>query len=179
MPIITLHQLRERTKHELISDDEACCMDPVLGPTTVRNAERAKETRYPLHRQLRQAAVRHFQDKGWDVVPHGIGVWGAKKAMADLAIAKRRRIVLVECLTPAWVYYRNAASKKRLEKFFPLWFVVEDPVTSGDASYKHRVERLARRNRVFVWSKGGSLTLFPKRTLKRTSCSPPSRSGQD
>jgi len=135
-------------------------MDPVLGPTTVRNAERTKEARYPLHRRLRQAAVRYFRDKEWNVVPHGVGVWGAKKAMADLAIAKRRQIVLVECLTPAWVYYRNAASKKRLEKFFPLWFVIEDPATDGDASYKQRVERLRRRNRVFVWSKGGSLTLL-------------------
>jgi len=168
MSVITLNQLQKRTKYELMSDDEACCMDRVLGPTTVRKAERAKEARYPLHKRLRHAAVRYFQDDGWVVVPHGVGVWGAKKAMADLAIAKGRKIVLVECLTPGWVYYSNTASKKSLEKFFPLWFVIEDPTTSGEASYKQRAERLARRNRVFVWSKGRSLTLLSTGRAKTT-----------
>lgn len=158
MALITLTKLRKRTRHQLLSDEEACCMDRVLGPTTVRRAERAREARYPMHRQLRRAAVRYFLDKGWDVVPHGVGVWGANGALADLAIATGRRIVLVECLTPSWVTYRNAEKKRRMEKFFPLWFVVEHPDIGCDALYKKRVERLVSRSRVFAWSKKRSLT---------------------
>ncbi len=158
MPALTFAQLQKRTRYELLSDEQALCMDHVLGITTVRQAERSRERRYPLHRQLREAAMRYFKDNAWDVVPHGIGVWGAKKAMADFAIAKGRKIVLVECLTPSWVYYQNAKNKKRLERFFPLWFVLEDPAVSGDINYRHRVERLARKNRVFLWAPGRSLT---------------------
>ncbi len=158
MPVITLTQLQKRTRHEFLSDEAACCNDPVLGPITVRRAERAREVRNPVHRRLRQAALRYFRDQGWDVVPHGVGVWGAKKAMADLAIAKGKRIVLVECQTRPWVYYQNAQKKRRLEKYFPLWFVIEDPATDSDACYGRRVERLVRRSRVFFWSQGRSLT---------------------
>lgn len=151
MPRITFAQLQKRTKHPLLSDEDACCRDRILGPTTVRRAERAKEARYPLHRQLRWAAVRYFLSKGWDVVPHGVGVWGVKKALADLAIAKGKRIVLVECLTPFWVTYRNAEKKRRLEQFFPLWFCIEHPDASSDRLYKKRADRLALRSRVFTY----------------------------
>lgn len=133
-------------------------MDRVLGPVAVRTAERRMEARYPLHRQLRWAASRYFQDNGWDVVPHGVGVWRAKKVLADLAIAKGSRIVLVECLTPDWVFHGNAKKKRRLEQFFPLWFVIADPAAHGERTYKKRVERLARNSKVFLWSKGRTLT---------------------
>lgn len=158
MSRITFAQLQKRTKHELLSDEEACCNDRVLGPTTVRRAERTREKHYPLHRRLRLAAIRYFLDEGWDVVPHGVGVWGANGALADLAIAKGRRIVLVECLTPSWVTYQNAARKRRLEQFFPLWFFIEHPVVSCDVHYKQRVERMASRSRVFSWRQQSSLT---------------------
>ena len=173
MPVITLHQLQKRTKHELISDEAACCMDPIMGPTTVRRAERTREARYPIHRRLRRAAIRYFLDEGWDVVPHGIGVWGARKAMADLAIAKERRIVFVECLTQGWVYYQNAQSKRRLEAFFRLWFVIEDPAIAGGTSYRHRAERLARKSRVFIWSYGRGLTRRSTRTRKARASARP------
>lgn len=160
MPRITLNQLQKRTKHQLLSDEEAFCMSQTYGPITVRDAERKMEARYPLHRRLRRASIRHFLDTGWDVMPYGVGVWGVKKAMADLAIAKGKRIILVECLTPGWVYRWNVARKKRLQKFFPLWFVIEDPAIGSDTSYKQRVERLALKSRVYTWFKGKSLALL-------------------
>ena len=110
--------------------------------------------------------MRYFKDHAWDVVPHGIGVRGAKKAMADFVIAKGRKLVLIECLTPSWVYYENAKNKKRLERFFPLWFVLEDPAVSGDIDYRQRAERLARKNRVFFWASGRSLTAAFTQTRK-------------
>lgn len=155
---ITLAQLQMKTEHELISDQRALCMDALLGPVTVRRAERNRERRYPLHGQLRRASVRYFLEQGWDVVPHGVGVWGANGVLADLAITKGRRIVLVECLTPSWVTRENAAKKRRLEKFFPVWFVIEHPAVSGDGMYRRRAEGLAARSRVFVWSNNRSLT---------------------
>lgn len=159
MSAITLNQLQKRTRHELFSDEAALCMDSRLGPTTVRRAERAMEARNPMHRYMRYAAIKYFRNEGWDVLPHGIGVWGAKSAMADLAIAKGEKIILVECLTPGWVYYQNIQGKRRLEKFFPVWFVVEDPArSSSDAYYGRRVERLRKRCRVFLWSNGKPLT---------------------
>src|SRR2546428_235373 len=82
---ITLAQLQKRTKHELLSDERALCIDPFMGITSVRNAERTREVRYPLHRNLRRASVRYFLNQGWDVVPHGVGVWGVNGALADLA----------------------------------------------------------------------------------------------
>lgn len=178
MAVITLHQLQRRTRYELISDGAALCIDRVHGPLTVRRAERMTERRYPTHRRLRQAAIRYFQNKGWDVVPHGLGVWGANGAMADLAIARRNRMVLVECLTRGWVNYVNAQKKRRLEKFFPLWFVVEDPAFEPEFSYTRRVERLAKRSCVFLWSQGTSLTpLFSRRGKGvRATHLPPERS---
>ena len=180
MPVISLRQLHRRTRHELISDELAFCADPILGPTTVRHAERTREARYPNHRRLRQAAVRHFQEKGWDVVPHGVGVWGAKAVMADLVISKGKKIVFVECLTKSWVTYHNTQKKRRLEAFFPLWFVVEDPAADFEFSYSGRVERLARRSRVFFLSKGRTLSPYPTRPFRgpsgRTSVRP--RSGR-
>ncbi len=168
MAVVTFQQLQKRTRHELISDEAAYCMDRVFGAITVRRAERMTERRYPTHRRLRLAAVRYFQNAGWDVVPHGLGVWGARAAMADLALSRRNRIVLVECLTRAWVTYSNAQKKRRLEKFFPLWFVVENPAAEPDVSYTRRVERLARRNRVFVWSQGQTLTpLSPRYRMRK------------
>ena len=155
---ITLAQLQRKTEHELISDQYALCMDGLLGPTTVRRAERNRERRYPLHGRLRRASVRHFLQQGWDVVPHGVGVWGANGAFADLAITRERRIVLVECLTPSWVTRENAAKKKRLERFFPVWFVIEHPSVSGDEMYRRRAENLAARSRVLAWSSGTRLT---------------------
>ncbi len=163
MARITLSQLQKRTKHQLLSDQEALCNDRILGPTTVRRAERTRELRYPLHGRLRRAAIRYFLGKGWDVLPHGVGVWGANGALADFAIVKKRRIVLVECLTPDWVTYQNAAKKRRLEKFFPLWFVVEHPAVNRDALYKRRCERLVSKSRVFA--------LFGKSNLTRPASS--------
>jgi hypothetical protein len=163
MAVITLHQLQGRTRHELISDEAAYCISRVFGAITVRRAERMTERRYPTHRRLRRAATQYFQNKGWDVLPHGLGVWGARAAMADLAIARGNKIVLVECLTRGWVNYANAEKKRRLEKFFPLWFVIEDPAVGPETSYTRRVERLAKRSRVFLWSQGKTLApLFPR-----------------
>jgi hypothetical protein len=152
-----MHQLQKRTKHELISDDQALC-NHILGPMTVRKAERLTERRYRTHRQLRLAAQKYFLRQGWDVVPHGVGVWGAKKAISDMAIAKGRRIVLVECTTQGSVYFTITQRKRRLERFFPLWFVIEDPAVDGDRSYRSRAGRLAKRSRVFVWSEDNGLT---------------------
>jgi len=61
--------------------------------------------------------------------------------MADLAIVKGEKIVLVECLTRGCVNYANAQKKRRLEKFFPLWFVIEDPTVDPETAYTRRVER--------------------------------------
>jgi hypothetical protein len=163
MPLITLPQLQKRTRHELISDEEALCLDPYRGLQTVRRAERAMEARYPIHRYLRRAAVWHFRNTGWDVLPHGVGVRGTGRAMADLAISKGRRIVFVECLTRSWVNYSNAQRKRHLEIFFPLWFVIEDPVGDSDIAYRRRAERLAARSRVLFWSHGRALRVRPHR----------------
>jgi hypothetical protein len=156
MALITLRQLQKRTKHPLISDMEACCNVFGMGLMTCREAERATEKRYPGHRQLRLAAKKYFLNQGWEVVPHGVGVNGTM-AMSDLVIAKQRRIIFVECLTPHWVSFLNAQRKRRLERYHPLWFVIEDPAIGGDRSYRDRAGRLAKRSRVFVWSKGNRL----------------------
>jgi hypothetical protein len=157
VPVITMHQLRKRTKHDLFSDDEVLC-NHTLGPMTVRKAERLTEKRYPTHRHLRLAAQKYFLNQGWDVVTHGVGVWGVKKSMSDMAIAKGKKIVLVECTTQGSVYFKIAQRKRRLERLFPLWFVIEDPTIAGDSCYRGRAGRLAKRSRVFVWSKGNGLT---------------------
>jgi hypothetical protein len=157
MPVITINELRKRTKHPLISDMHACCNVFGMGLMTCREAERATEKRYPIHRRLRWAAKRYFLTQGWDVVPHGVGVEGTM-AMSDLVIIKMRRIVFVECLTSHWVRFLNAQRKRQLERYYPVWFVIEDPAKVGDRSYKSRAGRLAKRSRVFVWSNGNGLT---------------------
>ena len=129
-----------------------------MGLMTCRKAERATEKRYPIHRRMRFAARKHFLNQGWDVVPHGVGVEGTM-AMSDLVIAKRRRIVFIECLTPHWVTFVNAQRKRQLERYYPLWFVIEDPAIADDASYRGRVERLVKRSRVYFWSQRNGLTL--------------------
>jgi hypothetical protein len=127
-----------------------------LGWMTIRAAERLTEKRYPTHRRLRLAAKRHFLNQGWDVIPHGVGVDGTR-AMADLVIVKRRRIVFIECLTLHWVRFTNAQHKRQLERYFPVWFVIEDPGKAVDSSYRSRAGRLAKVSRVFVWSEGRSV----------------------
>jgi hypothetical protein len=158
MPVITISELRKRTKHPLISDMDACCNVYGMGLMTCREAERATEKRYPIHRRLRWAAKMYFLDRGWDVVPHGVGVEGTM-AMSDLVIIKKARIVFVECLTSHWVRFLNAQRKRQLESYYPLWFVIEDPAIAGDASYRGRVERLVKRSRVYFWSQRNGLTL--------------------
>lgn len=151
MARITFAQLQKRTGHELLSDAHAPCMTS-SGPMNVRMAERATEARYPTHRWLRVGAMEHFERIGWDVHRHGVGVWGAKRVLADFAIARGPRIVLVECLTASWTYFQNVQRKRRLEKYFPVWFVIEDP-DGDDADYAERVQRLRNRCPIFVWSK--------------------------
>jgi hypothetical protein len=157
VPVITMHQLQKQARHPLISDIDASCKVFGMGWMTCREAERATERRYPIHRRLRWAAKSHFLDQGWDVVPHGVGVNGAM-AMSDLVIVKRRRIVFVECLTSHWVRFLNAQHKRQLERYYPLWFVIEDPAVDDDRFYRRRAERLAKQSRVFVWSEGNGLT---------------------
>ena len=156
MPQITFAALQKRTRHELITDGRALCMT-LSGPMTVRSAERASEKRNPTHKYLRLAAIKHFLHDGWDVVPHGIGVWTIRNTMADLAIARGKRIVLVECLTAGWTYYQNVQRKRRLEECFPVWFVFEDPKEFADCDYRNRVQRLRERCRIFVWSKANGI----------------------
>ena len=151
MTRITLRQLQKRTSHELLSDARALCIT-ASGPMTVRMAERATESRYPTHRHLRFAAMKHFEQNGWDVLRHGVGVWGANGVLADFAIAKRKKIVLIECLTAGWTDYRNVQRKRRLGRYFPVWFVLEDP-DGDDSEYEERVQRLRNRFTIFVWSK--------------------------
>ncbi len=93
MPVITMRQLQKQTKRLLISDREAKCKVFGLGLTTVREAERATEKRYPTHRRLRFAAQKHFLNQGWDLVPHGVGVDGTM-VMSDMVIAKGRESYL-------------------------------------------------------------------------------------
>ena len=150
MARISFGQLQKRTNYDLLSDAHALCMT-ASGPMSVRMAERATEARSPAHRHLRFAAMRHFEAKGWDVHRYGVGVWGAKRVLADFAIARGQKIVLVECLTGWWVTYQNVQRKRRLEKYFPVWFVLEEP--DDDADYEERVKRLRNRCPIFVWSK--------------------------
>jgi len=153
MPRITLRELRSRTTHVLLSDlKHFCRIGNELVP--VRSAERRIEKRYPLHGVLRRAAIYHFGQAGWDVYPHGIGVAGASSAMADLAIARDDKVIFVECFTPWRVWYEFAQQKRRLEEFFPLWFVVERPNGEHPGDYRARVHRLSKRNPVFMWTNG-------------------------
>lgn len=164
MPSITIGQLQKRTRHELISDNESCCNDPYVAPSTVRNAEREREARYPLHGQLRKASIRYFKENGWDVHPHGVGVWGAKGVLADLAISKGQKIILIECVSPWEVYRWKFEHKNRLSEFLPVWFVIQHPsVAKQKPSYIQRVKRFARWACVFTWSKGAVLTPIPRK----------------
>ena len=153
MPRITLRELRSRTRHVLLSDlKHGCHVGNEL--VSVRAAERKTEKRFPLHGALRRAAIHHFDQAGWDVYPHGIGVAGAFSAMSDLAIARDRKVIFVECFTPWRVWFEFAQEKRRLEEFFPLWFVVERPNGEHPGDYRARVHRLSKRNPVFMWTNG-------------------------
>jgi hypothetical protein len=162
-----MSQLQRRTRHPLVSDTDAWIIHHRLGPITCREAERETESRYPTHRWLRESAEDHFLSRGWDVVPHGVGVDGTS-ALADLMIRKAKKIVFVECLTQNWVRFPNAQRKRQLERYFPVWFVIEAPL-AGETLYRRRADRLAKRSRVLLWSKG--------KELKRHSSPPMRQSG--
>jgi hypothetical protein len=152
---ISEKEAERRTGLELISDRKQIFVDRIRGVIgNVRQGQREMEHKYPEHKLIRLAAIKYFLSRGYDVYRFGITVFGTGTCL-DFAIFRADRIKFVECLTWTWVYGPNIRKKKRIEKYAPLIFVVEDKSSIKFDSrremlaYADRVRKLAQKNAVY------------------------------
>jgi hypothetical protein len=154
MGTITLKEARRRTKLDLISDKGLFCNDPIRGITDISKSQKQMEARYPRHKLIREGAIRYFLAKGHDVYPRGITV-NFSGTCPDFAIFNSNQIIFVECLTAAWTNRYIIARKRRIEKFAPLIFIIEDkPKAEFEKArekirLKTRVKNIGKRTRVY------------------------------
>ena len=154
MGTITLKEARRRSGLDLISDKGLSFYDPLFGSGEVRDGQKKMERWYGRHDVIRESATKYFLERDYDVYPRGITVDGIGTC-PDFAFFRKRKLTFVECLTEGWVYRWNTLKKRRVEKFAPIVFVVEDkpsdeftkPYQKRD--YFNRVRRLATKCDVF------------------------------
>lgn len=144
-----------RTGLELISDTELYFYNRISGNLeNVRETQRNMEKKYPTHRLIRLAAINYFLSKGYDIYRYGITVFGVGTC-PDFAIFKKNQIIFVECLTLAWTEGPDIRKKRRVEKYAPLIFAVDDASSAEfDSSnekihYSKRIRRIAEKNSVY------------------------------
>ena len=146
MGIITLKEVRRRSKLDILSDKELPFYDPYFGGGTVRSGQKRMENKYQRHEVVRRLATEYLLMKGYDVYPKGVTVNGAGTC-PDLAFFRGKHIIFVECLTEGWVYHFNTLKKRRIERFAPIVFFIENkPLDEFNNRYKYRryLERVRR-----------------------------------
>lgn len=154
MPIVTLREARRRTKLDLVSEKGLLCNDLIRGITDISKNQKQMEAKYPRHKEIREGAIRYFLSKGYDVYPRGITV-NFSGVCPDFAIFHSNQIIFVECLTAAWTNRHTVARKKKIVKFAPLIFIIEDkPIGELEEArekirLKSRVKNIAKRNSVY------------------------------
>ena len=154
MPTIALREACRRTKLDLISEKWLFCNDPIRGITNISENQKRMEARYPRHREIRKGAIRYFLSKGYDVYPRGITV-NFSGTCPDLATFRANQIVFIECLTSSWTNRYNITRKRKIEKYGPLAFIIEEKpqkefetVREG-TEYIRRVRTIAKKNSVY------------------------------
>lgn len=75
-----------------------------------------------FHKAQERYGIKHFVKHGYKIFPHEIGLHGVR-GWADFAVARYRRVILVECLTDSWD--NSLARKAELADSCELWFIVE------------------------------------------------------
>jgi len=75
-----------------------------------------------FHKAQERYGIKHFASHGYQIFPWHIGLHGVN-GWADFAVARYRRVILVECMTDGW---ENSLQRKaELALACELWFIVE------------------------------------------------------
>jgi hypothetical protein len=85
--------------------------------------QQAKRLEGVFHKAQVVRSVRYFASRGYSIFPGHIAVEGVNR-WADFAVARYRRVVLVECMTD-WFFRRTIDRKAALAGACELWFVAE------------------------------------------------------
>lgn len=138
---MTLRELRRMSTLGILSDKDMPIWDPIRGLPNAQAGQRFMERRYPRHRIIRQSALKYFRNKYKYVYPRGIGVQGTGTCL-DFAFLRGNQLVFVECLTEYSIDSDTIRKKRAVEKYAPLYFIVEDKPKSEFDTPKRRMQYL-------------------------------------
>jgi hypothetical protein len=121
--MLTGFPLRDGSRCYHTSYEDAYYRLPTAGFSVER---RDRHHSSPLHTHMKKEGVRFFKELGFRVFPRQIGLWAYQNKMwrmCDLAVEKRRKLVLVECLTPWSTDQETIKKKLELETVAPVYFI--------------------------------------------------------
>jgi hypothetical protein len=71
----------------------------------------------------RRYGIEHFAASGYKIFPAHVGIHGVK-GWPDFAVARYRRVILVECMSDWWVD-ETLQKKSEVADACELWFIAE------------------------------------------------------
>jgi hypothetical protein len=117
---ITLASLKQRSGLRLRHGSRVQFWHSLYGTGTIDQV--GKRNSGMFHEAQERCGIKHFASYGYKIFPWHVGIHGVK-GWADFAVARYRRVILVECLTDGW---ENSLQRKAdLARACELWFIVE------------------------------------------------------